>query len=450
MLKSLLTDKFSAITRTTLANIVLVANAFVWYYFALDFLKSALVVISPDYFTTVLIWVLHFGGLIISALIGALIINRVKDRNRVLIAWMILGILVSVIAIVIDVTSIPNVLMLALLLGVSLGVGMPCCMGYFTESTDIQNRGRLGGVILLLSFIGMVALGATSSGDIGLQRFMLFSWRLLGLVLFLFLRPVKKIIEKVNIPAYKSLIGQRSFVLYVIPWILFSLITYLTVPIQSGIVGQSTVDSLIVIENALIAVFAVIGGFISDRFGRKRVAIIGFALLGLGYSALGIYPDAIYSMYFFTFVDGIAWGMLYVVFVVTLWGDLSKGLASDKYYALGVLPFFASKFIELVIGNGIANMVPSTAIFSFTAFFLFLAVLPIVYAPETLSEKLMKDRELKNYLEKAQKVAQKESEKKERNQTKKKQDKPEGSKGDEQEENPQEYDEARKLAEKYY
>jgi len=43
---------------------------------------------------------------------------------------------------------------------------------------------------------------------------------------------------------------------------------------------------------------------------------------------------------------------------------------------------------------------------------LFLAIIPLLYAPETLPEKSMKDRELKNYLETAQKFAQKETEKK--------------------------------------
>jgi len=38
---------------------------------------------------------------------------------------------------------------------------------------------------------------------------------------------------------------------------------------------------------------------------------------------------------------------------------------------------------------------------------LFLAVLPLVYAPETLPEKQMKDRELKNYIDKAQRVKEK-------------------------------------------
>jgi hypothetical protein len=40
-------------------------------------------------------------------------------------------------------------------------------------------------------------------------------------------------------------------------------------------------------------------------------------------------------------------------------------------------------------------------IFSFASVFLFLAVLPLIYAPETLPEKTMKDRDLKSYIEKA-------------------------------------------------
>ena len=453
MLSDMFTRKFQSITRSTVANIVLLVNAFVWYYFALDFLRNAISIISIDYATTLLIWTLHFGGLIISALVGAFIINRVKDRKSIIVVWMVFGVIASLATIALQTLSVPAVLMLSPLLGVSLGIGMPCCMGYFTENTKTENRGRLGGIILFLSFMGMVALGATSSGDIDVQRLLLLVWRSVGLVLFLFLAPLNKVAQPVKDPlikgpTYKSMLRQRPFILYLVPWVMFSLITYLTIPIQSTLVGQSTVDSLIILENALIAVFAIMGGFISDKLGRKRVAIIAFAMLGLGYSALGIFPEAVLSWYFYTLVDGIAWGMLYVIFVVTIWGDLSNGSASDKYYALGVLPFFASKFIELVIGNGIANIIPSASIFSFTAFFLFLAVLPLVYAPETLSEKFMKDRELKSYFEKAQKYLEKEDAKTRKNSTKKEKKKPEES--IEQEENSKEFDEARKLAEKYY
>jgi Sec-independent protein translocase protein TatA len=85
-------------------------------------------------------------------------------------------------------------------------------------------------------------------------------------------------------------------------------------------------------------------------------------------------------------------------------------------------------------------------IFSFASLFLFLAVLPLVYAPETLPEKVMKDRDLKSYLEKAQKIAKKEGDKK-TTENKKQMEEQDQT---EDEKNNKDYDEARKLAEKYY
>jgi len=47
------------------------------------------------------------------------------------------------------------------------------------------------------------------------------------------------------------------------------------------------------------------------------------------------------------------------------------------------------------------------AMLSIASFFLFLAVLPLFYAPETLPEKEIKERELKEYLKKARKIKEK-------------------------------------------
>jgi len=396
-------------TRSSLANIVLVTNAFVWYYLAIANLYDMVTAARIDQFMAVTIWSAHFGGIAFSAVIGATLVGKLGGRTRFLTFWMMLGTVASLTSIVLDKTQIPNIFALSLLYGVSLGIGMPSCMGYFTETIKIENRGRVGGIALLLTGVCIAALRIVAGTEIGLQTFVLSIWRTFGLIFFLLLRHTGEKIEKVKAISYKSLFSQRPFILYLVPWIMFSLITYLTTPIQSDIVGKSTVEFMIVIENVLIGVFAIVGGFLSDSIGRKRIAIVGFALLGTGYSVLGIYHKELFSWYFYTVVDGIAWGMLFVIFVVNVWGDLSHDAASDKYYAVGVLPFFISKFLQLTIGNEIANAVPASAIFSFTAFFLFLAVLPLVYAPETLPEKTMKDRELAIYVAQAQKVKEKHS-----------------------------------------
>jgi MFS family permease len=321
---------------------------------------------------------------------------------------MILGTISSVISMWVDLTNIPTLFTVALFWGVSLGIGMPCCMGYFTESIGTERRGRVGGLTLLLTGICMVAFGIIG-GSIGVQAFILSAWKIFGLIFLLIFRETKGIPVKTSatIPSYRSLVNQRSFLLYLIPWIMFSLITYLTAPIQDALISSSNINFMIIIENAFIAIFAVVGGFLLDTVGRKRMSIIGFVLLGLGYAVLGLGVLNTLSWYFYTVVDGIAWGILFVIFVVTIWGDLSYSAPSDKYYAIGVLPFFISKFLQLTIGNQIAAAIPATSIFSLTALFLFLAVLPLFYAPETLPEKIIKDRELKGYLEKAHKVKEK-------------------------------------------
>jgi len=429
-----------ASAKQSLINIALISNAFIWYYFAINFLIDVLKDHPANQFAS-LVWVLHFAGIILSAIIGAEIGERVS-RSNFLVFWTVFGATVSLSSIVIDISYVANLLILSLFLGVSLGIGMPCCMGYFNENIEIEKRGRLAGVILLLSGVTMFTLRIVTIGNIGLQSLILAALRLSGLAVVLMFRPLKMQAEKQKAPSFRSLFSQKPFILYFFPWLMFCLITYLTTPIQSEILNKETIEFLIIIENVLIGAFALLGGFLSDVVGRKHIAIVGFVLLGLGYSAIGVYPGEL-TMYFYTILDGVAWGMLFAVFVVTIWGDLSHNLPSDKHYAIGVSPFFISKLIQLIIGNTIADAIPTSAIFSFTALFLFLAVLPLVYAPETLPEKTMRDRELKNYIDKAQKAAAKA-------QKKETETKIGNEEAEVEFEVNQDYEEALKQAEKYY
>jgi hypothetical protein len=53
-----------------------------------------------------------------------------------------------------------------------------------------------------------------------------------------------------------------------------------------------------------------------------------------------------------------------------------------------------------------------SAAFSLASFFLFLAILPLIYAPETLPEKRIQERKIKKYAEEAKKVVEKQAGKK--------------------------------------
>jgi MFS family permease len=393
----------SLANKSNVVSIVLVANALVWYLTVLLLLQS------PVVKSTALTLVVHFSALVISAFAGASY-GKKMERSRFLILWLILGIVSSVTVFALSASSEIMIGLVSLFLGFSLGFGMPACMSYFTDSVPVESRGRVSGIALFASAVGMVALGfaasAHFSGDLFLVGSILVAWRLSSLLVFLWARDYRKIEPKERVFSYRLVLNQHSFILYFVPWVMFSLINYLAVPSYND-------EYLRLVQAVFMGGAAVVGGFFVDSVGRKRMAIAGFALLGAGTAVLGFSGNSLSDisplvLYFNSAIDGISWGFLLVLFVLTLWGDLSNSSSSDKYYALGVMPFFVSKLLELIVGPFILEGITSTAsLFSVTAFFLFLAVLPLVYAPETLPDKIMKKRELKIYVEKAQEIAEK-------------------------------------------
>jgi hypothetical protein len=332
-------------------------------------------------------------------------------------------------------------------------------MEVYTETTKIENRGKISGVIMLISGLGVFVfylIWPLSSLALGI---ILALWRLSSILVFYAFRDLKPQLTAAEIPSFKKILRQQSCILYLIPWVLFSLVNYFSGAVQLKILGDTTFGLVSTIQSLMIGIFAIIGGFLLDSFGRKRIAISGFILLGIDYATLGVFPTSILANYFSACIDGVAWGFLLVIFVVTIWGDLSQGSKSSKYYAIGVSPFFFSKLLELTVGTGIASFILGVAgnngLFSFLSFFLFIAVLPLIYAPETLPDKVMKDRDLKSYIEKAVKKAQVEEEKNQKKSTHNQgkypfetQVKTEGKEEDIQ--NNDEYEKARQLAEKYY
>lgn len=79
------------------------------------------------------------------------------------------------------------------------------------------------------------------------------------------------------------------------------------------------------------------------------------------------------------------------------------------YYAIGGIPYFLTPLIRVIIAPFV--MLPAYFAFSLASFFLFVAVLPLLYAPETLPEKKIELRQLRKYVEKAKEVREKREEK---------------------------------------
>ena len=400
---------FGVTPRSALLSLILVSNALTWYSLAFNVLTVTMTEISMA---------IHFSGAIVAALVGAKVIEKFTTRRKFLVLWMLLGVLSSLFLIH---PNFPNSIISfvsSLIIGVAFGLGLPASLGYFTDSTNIENRAKLGGLTLIVNGLSTFLLTMIPLGNVLLVAIILMIWRTAALIIFLVVNcPTDNIVKQKGI-SYGSILNQQTFVLFVIPWLMFSLVNFLSVPIQMHILDETTIETYVMIEVALAGIFAVVAGFLSDIIGRKRVTISGFVLLGIGYAILGISQgilgipgDNPLIWFLYTVVDGVAWGIFSVIFIMTIWGDLSYGASCEKYYALGGIPFFISNFLRILVGplitSGTNSQMTGAAIFSLTAFFMFLAVLPLMFAPETLPEKKIKDRELKKYISAAQKAKKK-------------------------------------------
>jgi MFS family permease len=430
--------------KLTIANVLLVANAFVWYMLAFNTLKMLLDQANASTPETILVIGVNTAAIAISAVIGSLFSVVLRKKGYLLSIWLLSGVIVSLLPLILNLSSLTSLVLISAVFGAYFGIGMPATMGYYSTATKVENRGRFAGLTFFVIGIIFSITGVLIFDSILLSCLILTLVRVMGFVVFLSYQRTKK-----DLPAqleekplrYKSVLLNKSFILYFVPWVLFTLINYMTVPIQRSIFSPNfDYNTLMAMEYVVTAVFAIICGFIADKLGRKRLSIIGFILLGIGYAVIGLFPSANleFSTIFYVTADGLAWGVFYVLFIFTLWGDLAQNRMADKVYLLGALPFVSSYFMQMLFQPYLLT-IPKETIFSFASVFLFLAVLPLIYAPETLPEKLMKDRDLKSYIENAKKKAAKIEQKT-----------PPKEEPAEPEENNTDYEKAKKLAEKYY
>jgi MFS family permease len=199
---------------------------------------------------------------------------------------------------------------------------------------------------------------------------------------------------------------DKQFILYLVPWVMFCLVNFLEVPIVGTVVGKDLEFLIIVAEYGIGGFSALIFGRFADSVGRKRIIILGFIIVGIGYAILGLFSGFSISWYLYMVLDGVAWGIFILMFYLVIWADLARNRAKEKYYLIGVLPFIVSGYIQILFTPYVESTLISVA-FSLASFFLFLAVLPLLYAPETLSEKEIEKKRLSKYLDDAKRVKQK-------------------------------------------
>jgi len=279
-------------------------------------------------------------------------------------------------------------------------------LSYFADVTQVENRGRISGIILLTANMAAPILAIAFSGlDLTTALVVFAGWRSLGLIVF-FLQPNEKnsSSERKLGESFSGIIKDKTFGFYLLAWIMFCLVDRIGGPIVINSLGDFSKNKDI-IGPIFASITTLIAGIMADWIGRKKIVLYGFVSLGVAYALIGIIL-AEPLKYFFAVINGITAGLLSVTFILILWGDISQSGSREIYYTIGTIPLFLTEIMGLALYEPLIQ-IQVTRIFSVAAFFLFLAVLPLLYAPETLPEKKIELRRLRKYVEGARKVKEK-------------------------------------------
>ena len=377
-------------------------NAISWAYLTIPLIGEALRVTNLTAFEENLVLVAYFSSLVTSNLLGGAFLRRVR-RLHLLYLWTAIGGLITLVPIVIQPFSLNSLIIFSLSIGSSIGIGLPSCLTYLANVTRIEERGRVSAAFLLISYLTFPILNLIA-GPFGLTGYCLIFgvWRLCGLLVWL-LNPKEPRIKSAK--KNRRVFHARSFIAYMIPWILFCLVDNVTSPLlESG--TQVFLPNFYLIIQLLGGVFCVLAGVSSDIVGRKRTLIVAFVAIGLGYAAVGFFPSLQASWAFFAVMFGAGWGSLTLLFMLVLWADLAPIELREKCFSIGVLPILVEGAITRSL-QPVFSPFPVTSVFSLASFFLFLAVIPLLYAPETLPERIVERRRMRSYIGKAKKLREK-------------------------------------------
>jgi MFS family permease len=345
---------------------------------------------------------LFYSAGIISAVIGSLISKKINNR-RFMLSWIIVGLL-SMLSLVFF-GGLAFALIVSVFLGVSFGLGLPTSMAWVANSVAIDKRGRVAGITILITFImAFVTLGLYRVIGGGIITLVVLAAIIRSVSCLGFIKTENPIdTKKAKTDFSKSQLREFSF--YIIPWLIFTISSGLAWNLVPDLPEYTFYINLgYVVRFILIAFFGFVWGIVADRKGRKGPVVIGLVLLGISYFLLGV-VESPYSVLAYLSLAGVAWGSFFTMYLV-IPGDLSIPVEREKFYAIGtILPIVILFSLGMIPEN-------SSVFFSENSFsqilslLLFLSIIPIIRAKETLPKQEMRRRELEDYTDKLGRVIQ--------------------------------------------
>jgi len=395
--------------RKLVAVALLFSNTLAWFY-VLNASLLDLIVRNPrfDLLYTYLGTILFYGFAVSSGIIGSIICERV-ERRKFLWSWLTFGLLMTFSLVFFE--GLEFSLLSVSLLGIAFGLGFPTCQAFLTESTSVEKRGRIAGVVIFTTFtIVITILLAIQILQLGIVEIALICLTLKATsFLALFLDPCER--ERGATKTWSGVVFSRGFVSYAVPWLIFQLANGITLFGRLSPEVAAVHDMGTVLEFFATIFAALLSGFLADRFGRKQPILIGLIMLGVAYAFFGIVASPESYLLYIT-VEGAAWGLIAVSYMLTVLGDLSSGSGSkERFYALGglLIPLLTLTVFS-VVQEWSGFSLPANSLSQLLSIVVLLSVIPVFRAPETLPEAKLRARKLMDHIKKVGKLVEKTSE----------------------------------------
>jgi MFS family permease len=401
-----LTEDVKISKKKLIAVTILFSNTFACFYLYRLYFLNPVPADVGSYWSYIANF-LFYSSVVVSAIVGSLISERV-DRRKFLLTWLAFGAVATASLAIFQ--GLEFSLLSSVLIGISFGLGFPSCVAFLAESTTVEERGRVSGVVILITFVMMFAAILFSSLlNLGLVEIVLLSVIIKSIsFLALIIDPCERSAAKKK--SWKNILASKDFGSYLIPWLLFCIAYGLSLTVESGLPDTPAFQAYntigLVLQYIFSAAFALVAGIMADHFGRKQPIIVGLVMLGASYAFVGLATTPL-SWGIYAALSGVAWGTLMVSLALTAIGDLAVHGSKERVFVLAIIIPLMTHVGFSSIPEVLSVYAPANILSSALSIVLFLSVIPIIRAAETLPENRIRSRQMRNYLNKMSKRFQK-------------------------------------------
>jgi MFS family permease len=303
------------------------------------------------------------------------------------------------------VTKIGDMLLYSVPLGIVSGAGIPLIGAFFSDRTSPEDRGRIIGLPIGLSFIlafayyaGIPYMSLSAKTELVLVGVLCLPS--LATVLF---RPAEESVDKadrkrVATPKTRQVV-LYAFIVFLFYWVAGILLS-IFVPSIRDHVSETT---FYLAWSVPFLVGALVAGYMYDSMGRSFPAIIGLATTGVSLAIFGVY--GLNSSWVFLTLLSVGFSFS-IVFSFLVWADLAPSGRRGLFFGCGMGLTCLAMLLGLVSAGTIFGSVSASYIKSYimySAVALFLCIPMLIMAEDLLPKELIEKRRFQEYLEHARK-----------------------------------------------